>query len=72
MKKYFSTVIIQKEGKWFVARSVEYGVASQGKTIEQAKDNLQEALELYLEDAPSQKQTANGAPLVTTLEFGRG
>ncbi|MBI4057703.1 type II toxin-antitoxin system HicB family antitoxin [Candidatus Microgenomates bacterium] len=44
--------VIWKEGKWFVARSLEVEVASQGKTEKQAVDNLREALELYLEDEP--------------------
>jgi len=48
---------------------VEFGVASQGKTIEEAKRNLQEAVELYLEDIPK-KERANykHAPLLTVLE----
>ena len=41
------TVVITQEGKWFVARSIELGVASQGKTPDEAKKNLQEAVELY-------------------------
>jgi predicted RNase H-like HicB family nuclease len=41
--------IISKEEKWYVAHCVELGVVSQGKTIEEAKVNLQEAVELYLE-----------------------
>jgi len=32
-----------------VAHCVELGVVSQGKTIEEAKANLKEAVELYLE-----------------------
>jgi len=47
---YKFTAIIKKENKWFVARSLELGVTSQGKTIEEAKQNLQEAVELYLEN----------------------
>ena len=35
---YTSTAIIRKEGKWFVARSLELGVTSQGKTIEEDLD----------------------------------
>ena len=50
MTNYKSTAIIQKEGKWFVARSLELGVTTQGKTIEEAKNDLLEAVELYLED----------------------
>lgn len=40
---------IYREGKYYVAKSV-IGIASQGETIEEAKKNLQEALELYYED----------------------
>ena len=43
------TVVITKEKKWYVARCMELGVTSQGKTIEGAKANLQEAVELYIE-----------------------
>ncbi len=32
------------------------GVVSQGKTIEEAKKNLREAVELYLEDQPKIKK----------------
>ena len=45
-----STVIIQKEENWYVATAIESGVASQGKTIDEALANLSEALELYYED----------------------
>lgn len=44
--------VIWKEGKWFVARSLEVEVASQGKTEKEAVNNLREALELYFEDEP--------------------
>ena len=43
------TGIITKEKKRYVARCVELGVVSQGRTLQQAKDNLQEAVELYIE-----------------------
>lgn len=43
------TAVITKEEKWYVARCVELGVVSQGKTIEEAQANLKEAVELYLE-----------------------
>ncbi|MDP3696731.1 MAG: type II toxin-antitoxin system HicB family antitoxin [Candidatus Taylorbacteria bacterium] len=45
-----STIVMNKEGKWYVARSLELGVVSQGRTIEEAERNVKEALELYLED----------------------
>jgi len=67
---YRFTAIIIQEGKWYVARCVELGVVSQGKTVEEVQKNLQEAVELYLEDQPKTKQyLPQKAPLVTTLEL---
>ncbi|MBI4303808.1 MAG: type II toxin-antitoxin system HicB family antitoxin [Chloroflexi bacterium] len=43
------TAIITKEDEWYVAHCVELGVVSQGKTIEEAKANLKEAVDLYVE-----------------------
>ena len=43
-------VIIQKEEKWYVAKCIDNNVASQGKTIEEAINNLKEALELYIQN----------------------
>jgi predicted RNase H-like HicB family nuclease len=42
--------VIWKEGKYFVVRSLEVEVASQGKTRAEAIENLKEALALYFED----------------------
>ena len=65
---YKSTVIITREDRWYVARSVELGVVSQGRTIEEATRNLHEAVELYLEDLPrSKKMLGKESPLVTSL-----
>jgi predicted RNase H-like HicB family nuclease len=64
------TVIINKEKKGYVATSVDLGVVSQGKTIEDAQENLKEAVELYLENNPKAKmEISNSAPLVTTVEL---
>lgn len=46
---YTSTGSFVKEGRWFVARAVELGVVSQGRTLDEAQKNLKEAVELYLE-----------------------
>jgi predicted RNase H-like HicB family nuclease len=46
------SAIIHKEEAWYVAECPEIGTASQGKTIEDAVDNLREATELYLEEFP--------------------
>ena len=67
---YKFTLVITKESKWYVARCVELGVVSQGKTIEESQKNLKEAVELYLEDQPkARKYLFKKAPLVTTLEL---
>ena len=47
---YKFTIIIQKEENWYVAKCAENNVASQGKTMEEAVENLREAVELYYED----------------------
>ena len=48
MAKRF-TAVITKEARWYVAHCIELGVVSQGRTIEQAQENLREAVQLYLE-----------------------
>jgi len=58
MSKEFTAVITQEE-KWYVARCVELGVVSQGKTSEEAQANLKEAVELYLESFGEENLTAN-------------
>jgi predicted RNase H-like HicB family nuclease len=46
------TAVLQREDDLFVATCPEVGTVSQGKTIEQAVENLREATELYLEEFP--------------------
>lgn len=43
------TVNIRKGEKYFIARVPELGVTTQGKTREEAKKNLKEAVHLHLE-----------------------
>ena len=45
------TAVIEKEGKWYVATCPELGVASQGRTNEEAESMLLEAVELMIEEA---------------------
>lgn len=45
------TAVIQREGEGFTALCPELDIASQGDTIEEARDNLREALELFFECA---------------------
>jgi predicted RNase H-like HicB family nuclease len=45
------TVIIEKEENAFVSLCPELDIASQGDTVEEAKANLKEAVELFFESA---------------------
>jgi predicted RNase H-like HicB family nuclease len=45
------TAVIEREGDGFVSLCPELDIASQGDTIEEARANLIEALELYFEVA---------------------
>ncbi len=47
------TAIIEREDDWYVALCPELDIASQGETVEQARRNLIEALELFFETASS-------------------
>ncbi|MBI4141127.1 type II toxin-antitoxin system HicB family antitoxin [Candidatus Woesearchaeota archaeon] len=47
----------------FVAHCSTIGIASQGKTIEEAKNNIKEAIDLYLEECPDKlDETASETP----------
>ena len=46
------TAIIQAEDGGFVSLCPELDIASQGDSIEEARDNLREALKLFFESAP--------------------
>lgn len=51
------TAIIEREGDGYVALCPEFDIASQGDSIEDARNNLIEALELFFEVAdPSEIQ----------------
>jgi predicted RNase H-like HicB family nuclease len=49
------TAIIEREGNGYVALCPELDIASQGHTIEEARDNLREALELFYETASAEE-----------------
>ena len=63
--------IIEKEGGYFIARCLELGVVSQGKTIEEAQENLKEAVDLYMEDVPveQKEELKTRHPLVTSFDL---
>lgn len=45
------TAVIEREGDGYVSLCPEFDIASQGETVEEAKANLVEAIELFLETA---------------------
>jgi predicted RNase H-like HicB family nuclease len=60
--------IVWKEGEYFVAQCLNVEVSSFGETKEEALYNLNEALELYFEDIPTEKLTKIESPeLVKSL-----
>jgi len=68
------TAIIEREGEGFVALCPELDIASQGDTIEEARANLQEALELFLETASPAEidQRLRNEVYVTRVEVAIG
>jgi predicted RNase H-like HicB family nuclease len=49
------TAIIEREDSGYVSLCPELDIASQGETIEEARDNLREDLELFFETASSEE-----------------
>jgi len=51
MEEYKLTAVIWREDVGYVSKCSELGVASAGDTVEEALENLKEAVHLYLENA---------------------
>jgi predicted RNase H-like HicB family nuclease len=68
------TAIIEREGNGYVGLCPELDIASQGDTIETARNNLQEAVELFFETAdPSEiERRRHSEVFVTRLEVEVG
>jgi len=68
------TAIIEQEDDGYVALCPELDIASQGDTIEAARDNLREALELFFEAASPEeiKKRLHGEVFVTQVEVAVG
>ena len=68
------TAIIDREGDGFVALCPELDVASQGDTVDEARKNLQEALELFFETASREeiKERLHEEVYVTHVEVAVG
>jgi len=68
------TAIIEREENQYVALCPELDIASQGETVEQARTNLIEALELFFETASPQEinNRLHNEVFITRLEVSVG
>lgn len=68
------TAIIEREGNGYVALCPEVDVVSQGRTVDEARKNLQEALELFFETASPEeiKERLHNEVYVTHVEVAVG
>ncbi len=68
------TAIIERENDIYVAFCPEVDVASQGDTIDEARRNLKEALELFFETASPQEVSSrlHNEVYVTHVEIAVG
>jgi hypothetical protein len=63
--------VVYREGEHYVAQCLNVDISSFGSSEADALQNLQEALELYLEDAPDDVVAAVDAPEVRRLTLQR-
>ena len=68
------TAIIEREDDGFIALCPEIDVASQGSTVDEARKNLQEALELFFETASPEeiKDRLHNEVYITQVEIAVG
>lgn len=68
------TAIIERESDGYVSLCPELDIASQGSTVQEARDNLREALELFFETAsPAEiQQRIHEEVYITRLEIAVG
>ena len=68
------TAIIEREGSGYVSLCPEVDIASQGDTIDEAKKNLCEALELFFETASPEeiKERFHDEVYITNVEVAIG
>jgi len=74
VKNYQFTAVIEKEDKIYVGLCPELDIASQGTTVENARLNLQEAVELFFETASQQeiRDRLHSEVYITRLEIPVG
>ncbi len=77
-KKYYMDIVINKEHlsngePIYVVHCNSLGIASQGKTTEEAMKNIKEAISLYLEEHPekSEELGLEEPPMFSIIEVNR-
>ncbi|MEK6863680.1 MAG: type II toxin-antitoxin system HicB family antitoxin [Nanoarchaeota archaeon] len=78
-EKYFIDIVINKEklssgARIFVAHCPSFGIASQGKDVDEAMKNIKEAIGLYLEEQPEkyEEMVCGEVPLFSVIEVMKG
>ena len=73
-KRQEFTAIIEREGDGYVSLCPELDIASQGNSIEEARKNLAEALELFFEHTsePEIRERLHDEVFITRLEVTVG
>jgi predicted RNase H-like HicB family nuclease len=68
------TAVVEREGDGYVALCPELDIASQGDTVEEARANLREAVELFLETAGAAEidERTHSEIYVSPIEVGGG
>ena len=73
MSKAFDIVVNEEylnKKKIFVTHCLNLGIASQGKTVEEAMENIKDAIKLYLEENPEEApKTDDLMPQMATRLF---
>ena len=73
-KKYLDITIIKEKlsngNLVYVAHCPTLGITSQGSTVEEAQDNIKEAIDLYLEEMPEKYEeiSVDELPLFSLVE----
>ena len=68
------TAVIEREGDGYVALCPEVDIASQGNSVDEARTNLREALELFFETASKTEiqDRFHGEVYITQVEVAIG
>ena len=61
--------VVWQEGKYYVVQCINVNVSSFGETIDEAINNLKEAVELYFED---EEELRKEFPEIKNIIIGRG